>query len=223
MLNCPKNKFQLLEEWHFCNSFDFVNLTVCTPLVVKIKLCSTLSHSFWKEWLLVTLTLQIAVVVNASFDLWTVNQLRPARRSHVVYIRRTYSAEGDKSVLPRVDFAVIGPVSPHVRGAVDQPGGVEHKRVSEEGRDEIRHPQRLAPHVPRHERRHEEAHQQHGHLVVPETVQSNSVKTDILAKIHQSDWQMCPWSTNPVISSTGIFVAIANNTLYGLSSLIFFF
>ncbi len=102
---------------------------------------------------------------------------KPARRSRVVNIRRTYSAEGNKSVLPRVDGAVVGPVAPHVRGAVDQPGGVEHNRVSEEGRDEIRHPQRLAPHVPRHDRRHEEAHQQHGHLVVPATVQSNSVKT----------------------------------------------
>lgn len=68
----------------------------------------------------------------------------------MVNIRRTYSAEGNKSVLPGVDGAVVGPVSPHVRGAVDQPGGVEHKRVSEEGRDEIRHPQRLTPHVPRH-------------------------------------------------------------------------
>jgi len=26
---------------------------------------------------------------------------------------------------------------------------------------------------------------------------------------------MCPWSTEAVISSTSIFVAIANNTLYG--------
>ncbi len=33
--------------------------------------------------------------------------------------------------------------------------------------------------------------------------------------------QMCPWSTKAVISNTGIFVAIANNTLYG-SKLLFF-
>ncbi len=34
-------------------------------------------------------------------------------------------------------------------------------------------------------------------------------------------WQMWPWSTEAVISSTGIFVAIANNTLYGSQLLIF--
>ncbi len=33
---------------------------------------------------------------------------------------------------------------------------------------------------------------------------------------------MCPWSTEAVISSTGIFVEIAKNTLYG-SKLSFFF
>ncbi len=27
--------------------------------------------------------------------------------------------------------------------------------------------------------------------------------------------KMCPWSTKAVISNTGIFVAIDNNTLYG--------
>ncbi len=26
---------------------------------------------------------------------------------------------------------------------------------------------------------------------------------------------MCPWTTKPVLCHTGIFVAIANNTLYG--------
>jgi len=36
----------------------------------------------------------------------------------------TYGTEGDKSVLPGVNGAVVGPVSPHVCGAVDQPGGV---------------------------------------------------------------------------------------------------
>ncbi len=32
---------------------------------------------------------------------------------------------------------------------------------------------------------------------------------------------MCPWSTDAVISSTGIFVAITNNTLYGPKLYIF--
>ncbi len=32
---------------------------------------------------------------------------------------------------------------------------------------------------------------------------------------------MCPWSTKAVISRTGIFVAIAKNTLYGLKLFIF--
>ncbi len=34
---------------------------------------------------------------------------------------------------------------------------------------------------------------------------------------------MWPWTTKPVLSSTGIFVAIANNTLYGSKVSIFFF
>ncbi len=32
---------------------------------------------------------------------------------------------------------------------------------------------------------------------------------------------ICPWSTKAVISNTGIFVAIANNTLYGSKLYIF--
>ncbi len=32
---------------------------------------------------------------------------------------------------------------------------------------------------------------------------------------------MCPWSTKAVISNTGIFVAIDNNTLYGSKLSIF--
>ncbi len=32
---------------------------------------------------------------------------------------------------------------------------------------------------------------------------------------------MCPWSTKAVLSNTGIFVAIANNTLYGSKLSIF--
>ncbi len=36
-------------------------------------------------------------------------------------------------------------------------------------------------------------------------------------------WHMWPWSTKPVLSSTGIFVAIANNTLYGSKLFIFFY
>ncbi len=46
----------------------------------------------------------------------------------------------------------------------------------------------------------------------------------IMRSIHVRDWQlaehMWPWSTKAVISNTGIFVAIDNNTLYG-SKLIF--
>ncbi len=34
-------------------------------------------------------------------------------------------------------------------------------------------------------------------------------------------WYMCPWSTKAVISNTGIFVAITNNTLYGSKLYIF--
>lgn len=80
---------------------------------------------------------------------------------------RTYSAERDKLVLPWVDALVIGPVAPHVGGAVDQPGGVQHQGVPQQGWDEVRHPQRLPPQVPRHEHGDEEAHEQHRRLVIP--------------------------------------------------------
>lgn len=79
----------------------------------------------------------------------------------------TYSAERDKLVLPGVDVLVIGSVSPHVSRAVDQPGGVQHQGVPQQSWDEVRHPQRLPPQVPRHEHGDEEAHEQHRRLVIP--------------------------------------------------------
>lgn len=79
----------------------------------------------------------------------------------------TYSAERDKLVLPGVDALVIGPVSPHVSGTVDQPGGVQHQGVPQQSRDEVCHPQTLSPQVPRHDHGDEEAHEQHGRLVIP--------------------------------------------------------
>ncbi len=39
--------------------------------------------------------------------------------------------------------------------------------------------------------------------------------------ISMAFYKMCPWSTKAVISNTGIFVAIDNNTLYGSKLLIF--
>lgn len=78
----------------------------------------------------------------------------------------TYSAERDKRVLSGVDVLVVGPVSPHVSRAVDQPAGVQHQRVPQQSRDEVRHPQRLPPHVPRHEHGDEEAHDQHRRPVI---------------------------------------------------------
>ncbi len=42
-----------------------------------------------------------------------------------------------------------------------------------------------------------------------------------VSSAHQGCVNTCPWSTKAVISSTAIFVAIANNTLYG-SKLYFF-
>jgi len=35
-----------------------------------------------------------------------------------------------------------------------------------------------------------------------------------VSSAHQGCVNMCPWSTDAVISTTDIFVAIANNTLY---------
>lgn len=79
----------------------------------------------------------------------------------------TYCTERDKLVLPGVDGLVIGSVAPHVSGAVDQPGGVQHHRVPQQRRDEVGHQQRLPPKVPRHEGGNEEAHEHHGPLVIP--------------------------------------------------------
>ncbi len=56
----------------------------------------------------------------------------------------------------------------------------------------------------------------------------SAIFTDILDKhseISGTQWrrqsEMCPWSTKAVISNTGIFVAIDNNTLYGSKLYIF--
>lgn len=84
-----------------------------------------------------------------------------------VHIIHTYGTERDKLVLPWVDVLVIGTVPPHVSGAVDQPGGVQHQGVPQQGRDEVGHPQGLPPQVPRHRRGDEEAHEQHRRLVIP--------------------------------------------------------
>lgn len=87
------------------------------------------------------------------------------KRTHTCF--HTYSAERDKLVLPGVDGLVIGPVSPHVSRAVDQPGGIQHQGVPQESRDEVRYPERFPPQVPRHEHGDKEAHEQHGRLVIP--------------------------------------------------------
>lgn len=83
------------------------------------------------------------------------------------WAKLTYGSEGDVLVFPGVDGIVVGPVSPHVCSAVDQPSGVQHQGVPQHGRDEVGHPQRLPPHVPRHKSGDKEAHEQHGLLVIP--------------------------------------------------------
>lgn len=79
----------------------------------------------------------------------------------------TYSTESDKLVLSGVDGLVIGPVSPHVGSAVDQPGSVQHQGVPKQSWDEVGHPQRLPPQVPRHDYWDNKAHDQHRELVIP--------------------------------------------------------
>lgn len=84
-----------------------------------------------------------------------------------VHVVHTYSAERDKLVFTGVNGQVIGPISPHVSRAVDQPGGVQHQGVPQQRRDEVRYPQRLPPQVPRHRHGDKEAHEQHRRLVIP--------------------------------------------------------
>lgn len=98
---------------------------------------------------------------NSLFVFATVHVKAHAACSH------TYGAERDKLVFPGVDGLIVGPVPPHVSGAVDQPGGVQHQGVPQQGRDEVGHPQGLPPQVPRHGNGDEEAHEQHGQLVIP--------------------------------------------------------
>lgn len=90
-----------------------------------------------------------------------------------------YGAEGDESVLPGVDVFIVGPVPPHVGGAVHQPGGVQHQGVSQQGREEVRHQQGLPPQVPRHEHRDEEAHEEHGELVILPLKHHNFVRQKV--------------------------------------------
>lgn len=91
----------------------------------------------------------------------------------------TYSAERDKLVLPGVDVVVIGPVTPHVSRTVDQPGGIQHQSVPQQSRDEVCHPQRLPPKVPRHEHGDEETHEQHRRLVIRSLKHHNFVSHQI--------------------------------------------
>lgn len=83
------------------------------------------------------------------------------------WVKLTYGSKGDVLVFPGVNGIVVGPVSPHVRSAVDQPSGVQHQGVPQHSRDEVGHRQRLPPHVPRHKSGDKEAHEQHGLLVIP--------------------------------------------------------
>lgn len=91
----------------------------------------------------------------------------------------TYSAERDKLVLPGVDELVIGPISPHVSRAVDQPGGVQHQGVPQHCRDEVGYPQGLAPQVPRHRHGDKEAHEEHGRLVVPDEEEERADRREL--------------------------------------------
>lgn len=67
---------------------------------------------------------ELQLIVRIQAQLYHINNCCKRSFSNHLTVKHTYGTEGDKSVLPGVDVAVIGPVSPHVRGAVDQPGGV---------------------------------------------------------------------------------------------------
>lgn len=95
----------------------------------------------------------------------------------------TYGAEGDHPVLPGVDGVVVRPVAPHVRGAVDQPGGVERNGVPQQHGQEVAHQEGLAPQVPGHQHGHQKAQDQHGELVVPESNQSINQSIDVTQQI----------------------------------------
>ena len=69
-------------------------------------------------------------------------------------------SNGNKSVVAGVDAPVIGPTPPEVRGAVDQPGGVQHHDVTERKEQERCDENALSPAVPRDKGGEEEVQQE---------------------------------------------------------------
>ncbi len=53
-------------------------------------------------------------------------------------------------------------------------------------------------------------------------VYRDQILPDLILFVHCAE-SMWPWSTKPVLSHWGVYVTIANNTLYGSKLLIFFF
>lgn len=79
----------------------------------------------------------------------------------------TDGAQCDQWVLPRADVLVIGPVSIHVGGTVDQPGDIEWDGIAKDRGQEVGVPQTLSPDTPGHQCGDHEAHEHHGDLIVP--------------------------------------------------------
>lgn len=118
------------------------------------------------------MTLGFLFSSSSKYPVPAVQQLQTSVHFSFVTLKKhtrfhTYSAECDKLVLPGVDGFIIGPISPHVSRAVDQPGGIQHQGVPQQSWDEVCYPERLPPQVPRHVHGDKEAHEQHGRLVIP--------------------------------------------------------
>lgn len=73
----------------------------------------------------------------------------------------TNGTEGNKLVLSGIDVVVVGPHSPHVSGAVDQPGRIKDHGVSQQTRDQVCSPKTLLPKEPRYQGWDEKAHHHH--------------------------------------------------------------
>lgn len=83
----------------------------------------------------------------------------------VVVVTLANCPENHKEIFSWVDVPVVGFVAKQMGHAVDAPGEVEGKGVSEYGTGEEGSPGTLAPEVPGHNGGHDEAEEYHGRYV----------------------------------------------------------
>lgn len=87
----------------------------------------------------------------------------------------SYCGKCYEKVLDRVYVDIVGFIAPHVRSAVDQPGGVQGEAVAEEATGEVGGHQILTPQVVRDDRGEDEAHEDHTGEIQPSLPYANGI------------------------------------------------